>query len=104
MLSQFKAFQADSSRFDLDELVAHAAFGKQLRAEYEALALEVPEFVDTQNRAIRREITARTEEKKAARIKEVKLRLDSLRTPAERRAELEAELKRLAPEEQLVGA
>lgn len=90
MLGQFKTFTAD--RLDIDELVALHAYGRQLRSEYEALQLEEPDFVDTQLKALKREIVSRTAEKKEARVKELKARIDALKTPAQKKKELEDEL------------
>src|ERR1700678_404735 len=64
-LAQFKNFAAD--RMDIDELVALMAFGKSLRAEYDALQMEEPNFLDIQLKSLRREITARTADKLEAR-------------------------------------
>ena len=92
-LQSFKTFNAD--RMDVDELVALLAFGKTLRTEYEALQLEEPEFVDTQLKSLRREINARNADKIAARKRELTARIDSLKTPAQKKKELEDELARL---------
>ena len=92
-LQSFKTFNAD--RMDVDELVALLAFGKTLRTEYEALQLEEPEFVDTQLKSLRREINARNADKIAARKRELTARIDSLKTPTQKKAEAEAELARL---------
>ena len=86
MLNQFKNFNEDG--LQLDDLVALAAFGRMFRAECEEHQLEEPEYVDVQLKKLRREITLRSTEKLEARRKEVESRLDSLKTPTERRAEL----------------
>jgi DNA repair ATPase RecN len=99
-MAAFKNFSAD--RMDLDELVALSAFGKSLRAEYEALQLEEPEFVAVQINTLKREIRSRVADKLEARKRELANRIDSLKTPKEKKAELEAELAKL--EKQLVGA
>ena len=99
-MAAFKNFSAD--RMDLDELVALSAFGKSLRAEYEALQLEEPEFVAVQINTLKREIRSRVADKLEARKRELANRIDSLKTPKEKKAELEAELQKL--EKQLVGA
>ena len=99
-MAAFKNFSAD--RMDLDELVALSAFGKSLRAEYEALQLEEPEFVGVQINTLKREIRSRVADKLEARKRELANRIDSLKTPKEKKAELEAELQKL--EKQLVGA
>ena len=99
-LASFKTFSAD--RMDIDELVALHAFGKSLRAEYDTLQLEEPSFVDLQLKSLRREITARTADKLESRKRELTARIDSLKTPAQKKTELEKELA--AIEKQLTVA
>lgn len=93
MLNSFKSFQLD--RMGLDEMVAHSAFGKMLRAEYEKHNLEEPEFVDLKLKALHRAITTANAEKLEARRSEIHSRLDSLKTPTQRKSELEKELSTL---------
>lgn len=92
-LEVFKSFNAD--RMDISELVALMAFGKSLRAEYEKLSLEEPAFVDIQLKSLHREITARTADAKEARRRELASRIDALKTPQQKKAELEKELAAL---------
>ena len=99
-LGTFKSFTAD--RMDIDELVALMAFGKSLRAEYEALQMEEPAFVDLQLKSLRREITSRFADKLEARKRELASRIDSLKTPAQKKSELEKELANV--EAQLASA
>lgn len=89
----FRSFSAES--VDVDQLVALHAFGKQLRAEFEALGVDEPEYVDSQLKAIRREINTRNADRIDQRIREVKSRLDALKSPDVRRQELEKELEKL---------
>lgn len=89
----FRNFTVES--MDVDQLVALHAFGKQLRAEFDTLGVDEPEYVDAQLKAIRREITARNADRTELRIREVKSRLDALKSPDVRRQELEAELAKL---------
>lgn len=92
-ISTFKNFSAD--RMDVDELVSLCAFGKAIRAEYDALQLDEPEFVGIQLASLKREIRSRVADKLEARKRELTARIDSLKTPAQKKAELEAELKKL---------
>lgn len=80
---------------DLDEAVALSAFGRSLKAEYEAQAIETPEWLDNRLRELRREIKVRTQDVLDKRLREAKARLETLKTPTERREALEAEIKRL---------
>ena len=88
-----KNFNAD--RLDTDDLVGLLADGKALRAEYEALQVEEPENLDVTLKSIRREIAARNADKVAARKRELTARIDSLKTPAQKKKELEEELAKL---------
>lgn len=102
MLNDFKTFN-DSNRLDITQLVALAAYGRQLRDEYEHLNLEAPEWVDTQLKSIRREIQTRNAERVEARLKEAKARLDSLKTPTERKSEIKREIATLEKQLSAVG-
>jgi hypothetical protein len=87
MLDQFKNFNAEAA--DLDELVEVASFGRQFRAEHEALNVPIPEYVDDNLRVIRREIDGRLADKRAARVRELKAQ------PGERREAIDRELAAL---------
>lgn len=93
-LQAFKSFNTDRAT-DVDELVAGLAFGKSLRTEYDALQIEEPEYIDSTLKAIRREITSRTADKIAARKRELTARINYLKTPAQKKTELEKELAAL---------
>lgn len=93
MLNQFRAF--DAARLQLDELVSLEAFGHGLREAYERLGIEEPAFLDTQLKSVRREIRTRNADKLSARQKEIQNRLDSLKTPLEKKKELLAEKAKL---------
>jgi ATP-dependent Lon protease len=67
-----------------------------LRDEYEQLQIEEPDFVDLQLKALKREIASRTAEKRESRIRELKARIDNLKTPAQKKKELEEELAALS--------
>jgi ATP-dependent Lon protease len=92
-ITALKNFNAD--RLDMDELVGTLADAKALRAEYDSLQVEEPEYLDGTIKAIRREITSRNADKIAARKRELTARIDSLKTPAQKKTELEKELAAL---------
>lgn len=94
MLNQFQNFDVDGTT--LEELVALAAFGRQLRTEYEHLKIDEPEWVNIQLNAIRREVNVRSQDAREARIREIDARLAALKTPDEKKAELLKERERLA--------
>src|SRR6266404_8082925 len=85
-LDQFRNFNVDG--LDIDELVTLSLFGRQIRAEYESLQIEEPEWVDVQIKALRREIHTRNAQNLEARKREIALRLDSLKTPGQKKSEL----------------
>jgi|SRR5208337_424196 len=93
MLHEFQNFNKE--RLDMAQLVALAAFGRQLRAEYETHQLEEPEWLDVQIKTLRREIVSRNADSIDARRREIRSRLDSLKTPTEKREELQKELAAL---------
>ena len=92
-ITALKNFNAD--RLDMEDLVGLLADSKALRTEYEALQIEEPEYIDTTIKALRREITSRNADKIAARKRELTARIDSLKTPAQKKTELEKELAAL---------
>ncbi len=92
-LTTFKNY--NTARADLDELIAMASFGRALRAEYEAHQIDEPEFIGTKLKALRSEIADRNADKIAARKSELKARLDALKAPKEKAAELRKELEAL---------
>ena len=96
MLSEFKSFSA--ARLQLEDLVALEAYGHGLREAYERLGVDEPQFVDVQLKSLRREIRTRVADKAEARKREVQRQLDSLKTPAQRKAELLKELGELDKE------
>ena len=92
-MTTFKNY--NTARADLDELVAMAAFGRSLRSEYEAHQIEEPEFGGAKLKSLRAEIADRNADKIAARKSEIKARLDALKSPKEKAAELRKELEAL---------
>jgi hypothetical protein len=90
MLTQFKSLQAE--RLQLEELVAMLVFAKQFRDEFESLNIEPPSYVDANLKALRREITGRISDGLEKQKHELMARLDSLKTPSERKAELQKQL------------
>lgn len=85
----------DKDRLDLEELVTFSNLARTLRIEYEALGVEVPEWLDNRTRELRREVKTRQADAIEKRIREAKSRLSALATPDEKRAALKAEIDRL---------
>lgn len=79
----------------LEELVYLSAQARTLRSEYDTLNVEVPEWLDNRLREIKRRIHTMTQDAVEKRKREIKSRLDALKTPTEKRTELEKELAAL---------
>ena len=79
----------------LEELVYMSAQARTLRAECDTLNVEVPEWLDNRSRELKREVHSRQQDATDKRVREIKSRLDALKTPSEKKAELEKELEKL---------
>jgi hypothetical protein len=93
MLDALKNF--DAKRADLPELVELASFGRSLLAEFEALSVEPPDWVTENLTAVRREVKSRNQDRLAAKLKSAKARLETLKTPDEKRKGVETEIAEL---------
>lgn len=85
----------DLARPSTEELVVFSAMATLLHAEYDRLGVDVPEWLDTRVRELKREIRSRQSDATEKRIRELRLSLDRLKTPDEKRAQISAELARL---------
>jgi hypothetical protein len=95
MLEQLKRLAVDV--VPLEELVASEVFASGLKARYEELEIETPAWIKDKLRQIRRSIEAKLDETRALRARELEKQLEGLKTPTERRAEIEKQLKALRP-------
>lgn len=93
MIEELKRLDVDET--DVDGLVGYSLTARLYRAEYETLQLEVPEWLDSVTRKIRREITARHEDARANRLRALDAQIAALATPTERKAALIAEREKL---------
>lgn len=93
MLEQFKAFNANKA--EIEEIVSLSAFGRSLTAEYVALGVEAPSWVDARQSEIKRELSARLADVREKRKREIRAALTTLRTAEEKRADLAKELAQL---------
>lgn len=82
-------------RTDVEDLVALSAFGRQLRAEFDLYSLPVPEWVTDNLDALRIEIKARNRNRLQAELRKKKAMLTTLKTPDEKRADLNSEVEAL---------
>lgn len=93
MLSDLKNFEA--TRCNLTELVNLSAYGRILLAEFETLGVQAPEWVEENVKAVRREAKSRNRDSLAASLREKKARLETLKTPDEKRRALSKEIAAL---------
>lgn len=84
----------------LEELVALSVFAQTLRTGFQVHSVEVPEFIDEANRALNGEIASRNRDMLEARLRELNAAEAALRTPGERRADIQKEREKL---EQALG-
>ncbi len=93
MLNALQTFNAD--KHDLDELMALAAFGTQLKSTFPAFDLEVPEWLVESMDGIEKEIRARSRDMLMAELKSTESRLEALKTNEEKRGDLRDKAERL---------
>jgi ATP-dependent Lon protease len=93
MLNKLKNF--DALRMSVEELLELSAYARGVKAEYEYSNMEVPEWIETQIKTLKREINTRNAEALEARKRELEVRLEGLKTTREKREELEKELAKL---------
>lgn len=93
MLERLKNF--DVERADVEELVALSAFARQLTEEYKLQLIASPEWLEIRTAELKREIGTRQADIRAKRVREIKAKLNGLKTAEEKRTELAAELAAL---------
>lgn len=96
MLSFVRNWNVDAA--GLDETVGVLALAKIIRAEFEAKNVAVPEWLDTQLRALNRAVEALTRDAKELRLKEILAQEAQLMTSAEKREKLAKEKEALLNE------
>lgn len=93
MLAELKNLDVD--RISLEEAVALSAFGKLLRSEFEVNQSEIPEWLSSRIKELSREIHARQADALEKRLRELKLRRESLKPAEKRRQETDDEIAAL---------
>ena len=99
MLDLLKNFNAD--RMEIDELVELAMFGDQILAKFKELGVETPVWIDEANKSVKRELKTKNADRLSMKLRSAKSRLETLKTPDEKRKATEAEIAEL--EAQLAG-
>lgn len=93
MLNELKNLRVN--QLDMDELMSLSTHAKGMKAEFERNQVEIPEWLDDTARQLQREITSKNADAIALRVRQIKQKISNLKTPAERRTELEEELQKL---------
>ena len=96
MIDEIRNWNVDAA--GLDKTVATLAMAELVRAKFEAKNVPVPEWLDHQIRAMNRAVESLTRDAKELRLKELRAQASQLKTPTERRAEIQAELDALEKE------
>lgn len=95
MIEQLKNFRSESAGFNVEELVELSAAARAVTAEFEQLNAETPEWITKQANEVRRAIRDQQRDALEARLKTAMARRDALKTPDEKRKEIDAEIERL---------
>lgn len=94
MLNELKSF-VGGSRLETEEIVALSSFGRAYEAEFKENNMEAPKWVVNSNTAIAKELKARNQEAIASKLQAAKARLETLKSPDEKRKAVEDEIARL---------
>jgi len=93
MLNQLKSFNAEAG--SLEDAVALSAFARSFQEEFEKVGAEVPEWLPSKVKEIRREIRNRQQDAIEKALSDKKSRLLALQPAEERRKALQDEIERL---------
>lgn len=93
MIDRLKNFTA--AQHDMEQLIAMSAQAKSLSAEYDAQQVDRPAWLREATMAISSEIKERTRDEMQRRLTTAKARLETLKTPDEKRADTQREIERL---------
>lgn len=94
MLRQILNFQSDHGS-DLDELVALAAFGATVKAQYEGLKMTPPQQFGENLTAIEKELKTRRKDNIERALREARARKEALKTMDEKRLDLDKSIAAL---------
>lgn len=87
--------QFNTEREPLEDLVVMLALGQLIMAEYEKLNIDEPDWLAPKVKAIRRQAQLTVRDQQEKRLAEAKMRLESLKTPQEKKAQLQKEINQL---------
>jgi hypothetical protein len=80
---------------DLDEAIEMSAAARVMAEEYAIFALPIPDWLERASATLRDEIAKRIRAGKLARLKQLETRLETYKTPNEKKKEDLAELAKL---------
>jgi len=89
-------------RADMEELIEMSAFARTLENEFSVVGVPSPQWLTDVSKSIRREIKSKNQDRLAQKLQSAKSRLETLKTPDEKRAGLQTEIEQL--EKQLAEA
>lgn len=93
MLQRLKTFSTD--QVDLEELIFLAMLADAMAETYTNHDVDQPEWLTARQKELTREISARVEDQRVARVKNIKARLESMKPESVKRNELKQELAKL---------
>ena len=85
----------DAARHSTEECVALLVMADLLVQKFQDLGVEAPDWLAIKQREILRDVRARHADQVERKLKWAKANLESLRTPAEKRRMVEAEIAKL---------
>jgi len=85
----------DLERMDLDDAVELLSVANLMHATYNTEQVDVPEWLDTSIRELKREIRTRQQDSRERRLKELKSRREALATTEEKRLKIDNEIAEL---------
>jgi hypothetical protein len=93
MLDAIKNF--DARRASVEELVETSAEARAIEAEFKALGIDQPDWLEPAVKSLRREIATRTADAREAKLRDLRARRSSLRSESEKREDLDREIAAL---------
>lgn len=77
---------------EIDEAVELSAVARSLESEYDALGIDTPGWLRQASDTLREEIAKRTQAAELAKLKTLEAQLESLKTAAEKRRDIERQI------------
>ena len=93
MLNEIRNFNVD--RESLEDMVAIHILGTLVADGYETYGTEAPEWLTSKLRTIKRQIRAKVQDQLEKDLMDARLKLETAKTPQEKKAALQLEIKRL---------